>query len=104
MNQAGPQARKAPAPAPAPPRAAAQPAGRKDRAELAAQRVLVRLTFVAPVFGKGEHTWSFLCDGVMAEELQQALIERRSTKLEFPTNTVVVDTTQVALADFQPQP
>lgn len=95
MNQPTKPSPKAPA---APARAAA-PAGNGA----AAQRVLARLSFGSPIFGMGEYSWSFICDGAMAQELQQAMLERKPYRLAFPGNTVVLDTAQIVLADFQPQ-
>lgn len=87
--------------APAAPARAAAPAGAKGDAT--AQRVLARLSFSAPIFGMGEYSWSFICDGAMAQELQQAMLDRKPYRLAFPGNTVVLDTAQIVLADFQPQ-
>lgn len=96
MNQASTSARKAPVP----PRAAPAPA--RPKGDPAGPRVLVRLSFASPVFGAGEYSWTFLSDAAMAEELQLAMLDRRPIRLVFPTNTVVLDTAQVVLADFQP--
>ncbi len=103
MNQPPSPARKAltpPRPAQAQPPA---PAPARAKGDLATQRVLVRLSFASPVFGAGEHSWTFLSDAAMADELQQAMLDRRPIRLVFPQNTVVLDTTQIVLADFQPQ-
>ena len=101
MNQGPQTAKKGPAPAPARPLApgAAPARAKADGPKL----VLTRLSFAAPVFGMGEYSWSFMCEAAMAEDIQQALLERRPVKLEFPKNTVVLDASQVVLADFQPQ-
>ncbi|MBM3275119.1 MAG: hypothetical protein FJZ00_08190 [Candidatus Sericytochromatia bacterium] len=69
---------------------------------LAAERFLVRLSFGQPIFGD-RHDWAFVCDGQQAEDLAQALMARKPVRLAFPENTVIVDATQIALADFQPQ-
>ena len=95
MNQPTKPSPKAP---PAPARAVAN--GAKGDAS---QRVLAKLSFAAPIFGMGEYSWAFICDGAMAQELQQAMLERKPYRLVYPGNTVVLDTAQIVLADFQPQ-
>jgi hypothetical protein len=83
-----------------PPRTASAAAG---PATPATGLVLARLMFARPIFGGEDGAWTFVCDAAMAEGLQQAMLERRPYKLVFPTNTVVVDTAAIVLADFQPQ-
>ena len=98
MSQPTPAIRKPGTTGPAPARAAA-PGGAN-----ATGRQLVRISFASPVFGMGEYSWTFICEGAQAEDIQAAMMERKPVKLVFPSNVVVLDTANVVLADFQPAP
>ncbi|MEB3298791.1 MAG: hypothetical protein VKO21_04825 [Candidatus Sericytochromatia bacterium] len=72
--------------------------GRTSEA-LSAERIRVRVVFSQPIFG-GNHDWVFTCDGHQAEDLAQAVLQRKPLRLVFPTNTVILDGAQVTLVDF----
>lgn len=94
MSQPTPAIRKPGSPAPARAAGAAALTGRQ----------LVRISFASPVFGMGEYSWTFICEAQQAEDIQQAMMERKPVKLNFPGNVVVLDTANVVLADFQAAP
>jgi len=61
---------------------------------------MVRLAFSRLLLG-GLQEWAFVCDGQQAEDLAEAVMQRRPVRLVFPDNTVIVDGAEVGVADFQ---
>ena len=106
MSQGTPPLRKPGAPtAPAAPAPTTPAQAARGPAKAGATgNQLVRITFSAPVFGMGEYSWTFICDGPQADAIQAAMLDRKPVKLTFPGNTVVLDTATIVLADFQPAP
>ena len=71
--------------------------------DLANERVMVRLAFSRLELG-GQRDWTFVCDGRQAEDIAEAVLQRRPVRLAFPDNIVIVDGAEIGVADFQPLP